>query len=173
MRNPIIPLLLLSAPALADPPTTIDVTSKSFGPNSMIPTVFTCDGAETSPPLEWSNVPASAKSIAVLVEDPDAPKKTVTHWLVTNIPPTTTELDAGAGAAARLPDKAVEMKNEKGKAGYMGPCPPSGTHHYHFRVFALDRPLIPLSGSRSAFLSKIKGHIVGEGELVGLYERQH
>ena len=169
MRNSIIPLLLLSAPALADPPSTIDVTSKSFGPNSLIPTVFTCDGAETSPPLAWSNVPATAKSIAILVEDPDAPKKTVTHWLVTNIPPTITEL----GAGVVLPDGAVPLKNEKGKTGYMGPCPPSGTHHYHFRVFALDRSLVPLSGSRSAFLSKIKGHIVGEGELVGLYERQH
>jgi Raf kinase inhibitor-like YbhB/YbcL family protein len=169
MRNIIIPLLLLSAPALADAPSTLTVTSKSFEANSMIPTVFTCDGAETSPPLAWSNVPASAKSIAILVEDPDAPKGTVTHWIVTNLPPTTTEL----GAGAVLPDKAVAMKNEKGKLGYMGPCPPSGTHHYHFRVFALDRGMVAMGGSRSAFLSKIKGHVLAEGELVGLYEKQH
>jgi Raf kinase inhibitor-like YbhB/YbcL family protein len=167
MRNPIIPLLLLSAPALADAPRTLQVTSNAFVQNSSIPSEYTCDGAEVSPQLSWSNVPAETKSIAIMAEDPDAPKGTITHWIVANIKPSVTELAAGAP----LPEHAMMMKNEKGKTGYMGPCPPTGEHHYHFRVYALDTEIVPM-GSRREFLHNTKGHVIAQGDLVGLYHKR-
>src|SRR5258707_143240 len=136
----LVVLVALPAGALADSPSgnpgtkrTIVVTS-AFKPGEAIPGEFTCDGNETSPPLAWSNVPSETQSIAVLVEDRDAPKGTFTHWLVTGIPPTTTSLPAGAA----LPEGATAAKNDKGYPGYAGPCPPAGRHHYIFHVYALD-----------------------------------
>jgi len=136
----------------------LTVTSSAFEAGSAIPSEYTCDGAEKSPPLSWSNVPSSAKSIAILVEDPDAPKGTFTHWMVTNIPPNESSLSA----AGSLPQGAVAAKNDKGQSGYAGPCPPSGTHHYHFRVYALDTT-IAKPASRGDFMSEIKGHVLAEG----------
>ncbi len=145
----------------------LTVTSTAFQDNGAIPAEYTCDGAEKSPPLSWSKVPAGTKSIAILVEDPDAPKGTFTHWLVTDIPPTTTSLAAGSA----LPSGAMAMKNSKGDKKYAGPCPPSGTHHYHFHVYALDSK-IANADSKSQLLASMDGHVLAEGELVGTYEKR-
>jgi hypothetical protein len=168
MRNIIIFASLLSAPALADAPHKLVVTSNAFVQNTSIPMEYTCEGASQSPEIAWTSVPAASHSVALLVDDPDAPKGVVTHWLVTDIKPSITEL----GANASLPEHAIAMKNEKGKLGYMGPCPPSGEHHYHFRVYALDTTIGKLV-NRSEFLGAIKGHVLAEGELVGTYKKQH
>lgn len=146
---------------------TLTVTSDAFQANQAIPSEYTCDGGEQTPPLSWSGVPRDAKSVAVLVEDPDAPKGTFTHWIVTNIPPSETSLPANGS----LPQGAVAAKNDKGATGYAAPCPPSGTHHYHFRVFALDRTLAQ-PASRADFMKAIQGHVLAQGDLVGTYTRQ-
>jgi Raf kinase inhibitor-like YbhB/YbcL family protein len=169
-------LLLAAAPAstLAGPPVdtepasaTLEVYSSAFGPNQLMPTEFTCEGIDVSPPLSWSSVPAGTRSIAILVEDPDGVGGTFTHWLVTGIPPTTTALDKGAA----LPEGAIAAKNDKGLAGYAGPCPASGTHRYRFRVYALDfwpgRPM-----TRSELLAAVPDHVLASGELVGWYHKQ-
>jgi Raf kinase inhibitor-like YbhB/YbcL family protein len=161
-------LTLAATPALANNKTTLTVTSTAFQADSSIPSQYACDGAGESPPLSWSNVPADAKSIAILAEDPNAPKGTFTHWLVTNIPPSETSLSAGGS----LPTGAAAMRNSKGTMGYTPPCPPSGTHHYRFHVYALDKTLAK-PASRDAFMKEIKGHVLAEGELVGTYQKQN
>lgn len=174
MRISSLSLLFLAAvpaSAVADThpakPSALTVTSSAFSANETIPIEYTCDGSETSPPLSWSGVPADAKSVALLVEDPDAPKGTFTHWLVTDIPATTTSLDK----AAAPPAGAMVAKNDKGGSGYAGPCPPTGRHHYHFRVYALDKTL-GKAMTRSELLSAIKGHVLAQGDLVGTYQKQ-
>jgi Raf kinase inhibitor-like YbhB/YbcL family protein len=169
----LVPLIVAAAPAGAVADTahsakgSLTVTSSAFKANEAIPSEYTCDGAEKSPPLSWSNVPTGAKSIAILVDDPDAPKGTFTHWIVTNIPPSETSLSA----AGSLPQGATAAKNDKGATGYAGPCPPSGKHHYHFKVYALDTTIAKPT-SRGAFLKAIDGHVLADGELVATYERQ-
>ena len=145
----------------------LTLTSSAFGNNGAIPQEYTCDGGDKSPQLSWSKVPAGTKSISILVEDPDAPNGTFTHWMVTGLPPTTTSLAAGTA----LPEGAMAMKNGKGDKKYMGPCPPSGTHHYHFKVYALDIPAIQ-ADSKSQLLATMDGHVLAEGELVGTYEKR-
>ena len=163
-------LSALPAAALADPPKPaappLEVTSTAFKANGAIPTEYTCEGTGTSPPLTWSRAPAAAKSIAILVDDPDAPSGTFTHWLVTGIPPTTTSLDK-----SELPAGAMASKNSKGAMGYAAPCPPSGLHRYRFDVFALDIAA-PKATSRADFLADINGHIVAKGELVGTVQKR-
>lgn len=170
-------LAALPAAALADTPRdsrnqaapgrpALQVTSSAFAANQAIPPKYTCDGTQTPPPLAWSGVPRNARSIAILVDDPDAPKGTFTHWLVTGIPPTTTQLASGAA----LPSGAVAGKNSKGEARYTGPCPPQGRHRYVFRVFALDTT-IPNPQNKDDFLSAIDGHVLAEGQLIGTYQK--
>jgi Raf kinase inhibitor-like YbhB/YbcL family protein len=139
--------------------STITVTSPSFAADQPIPREYTCEGAGESPPLAWSAVPSDAKSLALLVDDPDAPHGTFTHWIVVNIPPTETSLAPG-----QLPAGAVA-------SAYRGPCPPSGTHHYRFHVYALDRA-ISQPRDRAAFLKAINGHILADGVLVATYTKR-
>ena len=120
-----------------------------------------------SPPLAWSTPPKQTETIAILVDDPDAPYRIFTHWLVTDIPPSLTSLDEGAA----MPRDSSVTENDAGNASYYGPCPPSGTHHYHFHVYALDTAL-GRQENREDFLSAIDGHVLAEGELVApVYER--
>jgi len=171
MRNWILPLVFLATlptSALANKkPASLTVKSSAFANNAAIPSEYTCDGSELSPPLSWSQVPAGTKSIAILVDDPDAPMGTFTHWLVTGIPASTTRL--GKGAA--LPAGAIAEKNDKGATGYAGPCPPSGRHRYRFHVYALDIET-PKATTRAELLSESKGHTLAAGELVGTYQRE-
>lgn len=155
-------------------PQTLRVESSAFGMNESIPTQFTGDSDDIAPPLSWSAVPAGAKSIAVIVEDPDAPnpdapERTFTHWIVTDIPPTTTSLRGGNS----LPDGAVMGTNDWGKRAWRGPNPPIGRHRYFFKVYALDTMLKLDESARKNQLEKaMSGHILAQGELVGLYDRK-
>lgn len=143
----------------------MNISSSAFGPGEIIPDIYTCNGDNISPPLTFTNIPSDTRSLALVVDDPDAPAGTFTHWLVWNIPPATTQIDQG-----KTPAGAVVGSNSFGKTSYSGPCPPSGTHHYYFRVYALDIDLdLPAGSAKSDFLKQIAGHVLSKGELIGLY----
>ncbi|HEY4243076.1 MAG TPA: YbhB/YbcL family Raf kinase inhibitor-like protein [Kofleriaceae bacterium] len=157
----------------ADPeptaPVTMTVTSSAFTDGAAIPAKYTCTGGDVSPPLAWSNAPPDTKSFALVVDDPDAPKKTWVHWLLTEISPRTTALLEGAGSG---PPGMLTGQNDWMLQRYKGPCPPSGLHHYHFKVYALDTPGLGVAGmSKSALFSVIRGHVLARGELVGTYQK--
>lgn len=152
---------------------TITVTSTAFKQGELIPGRFTCDGENVSPPLAWSGVPDGAVALAVMVDDPDAPRGIWTHWILYNLPPNTTELTEGIPKKEELPNGARQGTNDSKHTGYDGPCPPSGTHRYFFHVYALDQKLAPVKGMmRQQFLEAIKGHVLVEGELMGRYARK-
>jgi Raf kinase inhibitor-like YbhB/YbcL family protein len=165
-------------PGLDDPgKMTITLTSPAFAEGGAIPKVHTCDGKDNSPPLAWSGVPKLARSLALVCDDPDAPRGTWTHWLLFNVAPGVSALPAAVPVAVQVTldpasAPARQGRNDFGKPGYGGPCPPRGTHHYVFRLFALDTDLAPAAGSsRKTLLSAIQGHILAEGRLVGTYAR--
>ncbi len=144
---------------------TIKVFSSAFVANGSIPRKYTCDGQDINPPLEFEGIPEKAESLVLIVDDPDAPTKTFTHWLVWNIEPVAKiEKDSIPG---------VEGLNDFKKIGYGGPCPPSGTHRYFFRVYALDKKLELKAGTgRKDLENAMIGHIIAEGELMGKYSRK-
>ena len=143
------------------------ITSSAFREGESIPSKFTCDGGNTSPPLKISDVPSGAKSVVLIADDPDAPGGLFTHWLVWNIPPQTNSIAEGSAP------KGMQGTNDFGKSGYGAPCPPSGMHRYCFRVFALDRELDLRSGAkRSQLDAAMKGHVIAQGELIGRYARK-
>ncbi len=144
--------------------TDIRITSPAFGQEGMIPEKYTCDGQKINPPLIISNIPAGTRSLALIVDDPDAPQGTFTHWLVWNIEPIEMiEEDCIPG---------IEGINSSGKKGYTGPCPPSGMHHYHFKVYALNEKLsLNTEAVKEMLLEAMKGHILGTGQLIGVYSR--
>src|SRR5438046_8185410 len=143
------------------------ITSSVFQEGWNIPSKFTCDGANTNPPLQISDVPAEAKSLVLIVDDPDAPSGLFTHWAVWNISPQATTIAEGSTP------KGAQGTNDFGKSGYGGPCPPSGTHRYYFRIFALDRELdLPVGAKRSQLDAAMKSHVIAKGELMGRYARK-
>lgn len=144
----------------------IQVTS-SFPPDGEIPNKYTCDGLGISPPLAWSPVPQRTRSVAILVDDPDAADRPFLHWLATDIPPSVCSLEEGGA----LPHEAEIAESDAGTHSYYGPCPSNGRHHYRFHVYALDTVLGHQPASRDEFLAEIAGHVLDEGELVGSYER--
>lgn len=142
--------------------------STVFNHNEQIPSVYTCDGKDLAPELTISDVPAEAKELALIVDDPDAPMGTWVHWLVYNMPATTIKIDA-----KNLPQGAKEGITDFGKVGWGGPCPPSGTHRYFFKLYALDKALDLQVGLTKTQLEKaIKNHIIEKEELIGLYKRK-
>jgi Raf kinase inhibitor-like YbhB/YbcL family protein len=148
--------------------TKMKITSSAFQEGGTIPSKFTCDGADTSPPLHVGQVPATAKSLVLIVDDPDAPVGLFTHWIAWNIDPKTGEIPERSA-----PAKAVQGRNDFGKSGYGGPCPPGGTHRYFFRIYALDRELDLSAGSKRRQLDDaMRGHIIGEGQLMARYSRK-
>ena len=148
--------------------TTLRVSSPEFKNNGPIPSKYTCDGADVNPPLMIENVPSSAKSLALIVDDPDAPVGTWVHWVLWNIDPSTNAIGENA-----LPAGAMQGLNDFRKSDYGGPCPPSGTHRYFFKLYALDIVLSLGPKTKKAELEHaMKGHIVAQGELIGLYRRQ-
>lgn len=158
-------------------PMTLNLTSTAFEANGSMPTKYTCEGANISPPLTWAGAPAGmTKSYAIIVEDPDAPDpakptRVVSHWIAYNIPPTTTSLAENASKNG-MPAGSAQGLNESKKVGYMGPCPPIGRHRYFFHVFALNRMLDGLNNPSKADLEKaIQPWIVGTGELIGTYQK--
>jgi Raf kinase inhibitor-like YbhB/YbcL family protein len=156
----------------ADPlgtPKTLHVASAAFADGGMIPEKFTADGADVSPPLAWSGAPAATKRYALVVDDPDAPGGTWTHWTVWNLEGTT--LDEGvSNAPATVLPPFTQGRNSFGAAGYGGPSPPSGTHRYVFRVYALDGPLdLAPTADADVLRAAMKGHALAYGALVGKY----
>lgn len=146
--------------------TKMTITSPAFSPNEAIPAKYTCDGENVSPPLSLAEVPVEAKSLALLVDDPDAAGGDWVHWLVWNIPPTTTEIAEGEAPPG------VEGTTDFRRPGWGGPCPPSGTHRYHFKLLALDREMdLPPEGGKKELLPAINGHTLAEAVLIGLYAR--
>jgi Raf kinase inhibitor-like YbhB/YbcL family protein len=166
--------VLTSMPALSQSQEPfvleIAVVSSAFADGGSMPARYTCDGDGESPPLSWSNVPATAQSIAVVVDDPDAPRGTFVHWVVYNIPATNTALPDGA-ARGLLPAGAEEGKNGKGESGWTPLCPPWGRHHYHFEVYALRGSLVLSQPSRADLTRAMRGQILARGEIVGTYQR--
>lgn len=145
--------------------TTLTITSTAFAPNGAIPAKYTCDGGDMNPPLAIAGVPAGTKSLALIMDDPDAPAGTWVHWVLWNIPPETREIGERS-----VPAGAVQGLNSWSRSGYGGPCPPSGTHRYFFKVYALDAMLSLKPSSTKADLEKaMAGHILSKGELVGAY----
>ena len=145
---------------------TLQVTSPAFTNNGYIPKKYSCEGESISPALQVTAIPAGAVGLAVIVEDPDAPQGTVTHWIAWN-------LDV-SGKIAEKTAQGVQGKNTKGKNGYMGPCPPDGVHHYHFTVYALDAKIdLPADSDEKQLKKAMEGHILGSGELVGLYTKEN
>ena len=154
----------------------LTLTSPAFPAGGPIPARFTCDGDDASPPLAWSGVPTGARSLVLIVDDPDAPdpaapKTTWVHWVVFNLPATTSELPADA-ARTGLPAGVGIARNGWGKRGYGGPCPPIGRHRYFHKLYALDAPLPPLpDGGKEEVEAAMEGHILERAELVGTYQR--
>lgn len=147
--------------------SNMQIRSLVFENNQFIPKKYTCDGENINPPLEFKNVPKEAKSLVLIVDDPDAPFRTFTHWIVWNIDPRTTLIDEG-----KIPSGAIEGINDFGKNSYGGPCPPSGIHHYYFKLYALDKKLdISEKSKKKDLEDAMKGHIIDYTELIGLYKR--
>ena len=148
------------------------VESAAIKEGQPIPRQYTCDGINISPPLEWSGVPKSAKTIAIVADDPDAPAGTWVHWVLYNLPAENIGLVENVPATDNLKAGGFQGKNDFGKPGYGGPCPPSGTHRYFFRVYALDTLLDVSAGSDKRTVEKaMKDHILGSGELIGMYKK--
>ncbi len=155
---------------------SLTITSTAFAANAAIPSLYTCEGKDVSPPLSWSGAPSGAKSFALIVDDPDAPdpaapKMTWVHWVLYDIPTTTGAL-AEAVTAGALPTGTREGLNDWGRTGYGGPCPPIGRHRYFHKLYALDTVLPDLKRPKKAELEKaMRGHIVAEAVLIGTYQK--
>jgi Raf kinase inhibitor-like YbhB/YbcL family protein len=150
----------------------IKVTSVAFKEGQPIPRQYSCGGVNISPPLEWSGVPKTAKTIAIMVDDPDAPGGTWVHWLLYNIPADNIGFVENVPATETLKAGGFQGKNDFGKIGYGGPCPPSGTHRYFFKVYAVDAELPLKAGATKAELLKaLDDHVVSQGQLMGTYRR--
>lgn len=144
-----------------------------FTNGATIPDQFTCKGADESPPLAWSGIPDQAKSLALIVDDPDAPGGTFVHWVAYNIPPSSAGVPNGLPKTSRLAGGGEQGINSFGKIGYNGPCPPPGSsHHYHFKLYALDQEIDPGAQAQAAALEDaMRGHVKASAELVGIFSR--
>ena len=176
----LVAVLWLAFPAVsgcrAAPPgersSSMQISASSFQ-NGHIPASFTCDGQGTSPDLSWSAPPQSARSLALLVTDPDAPSGTFTHWVLYNLPASAHSLNPGLPAQGQLPDGSRQGRNDFGRTGYGGPCPPGHSEHrYFFTLYALDAALdLPPGATRGQVEEAMKGHVIDRGELVARYGR--
>ena len=156
-----------------DEKMAIIVTSTAFKEGQLIPANYTCDGTNVSPPLKWEQVPPETKSIVLISDDPDAPAGTWVHWVMWNIPADSKGLPENVPPDAQLPDGSRQGITDFHRPGYGGPCPPSGTHRYYFRVYALDVVLdIPDESAKQNLLDAMKGRILAEGSLMGRYKRR-
>lgn len=153
----------------------LNLISSAFANGANIPAIHTCDGSDLSPPLSWSGAPAATKSLALIVDDPDAPdpaapQTTWVHWVLYNIPPNAAGMQQGATA---LPAGTREGINDWQRTGYGGPCPPIGRHRYFFKLYALDVVLPDLIKPSKATLEQaMQGHVIDQTELIGLYQHR-
>lgn len=151
---------------------TMRIFSSAFAEGSMIPKKYTCDGINVSPPIQWSVVPEGTKSLAIICDDPDAPMGTWVHWVIYNLPAGINELPENVPTQPTLPDGSRQGRNDFGKIGYGGPCPPRGVHRYYFKIYALSEELkVEGDLTKSRLLDAMKGHVLAEGQLMGTYKR--
>jgi Raf kinase inhibitor-like YbhB/YbcL family protein len=164
---------LLVAGSACAASSELAIQSTAFVANGPIPVGYTCSGDNKSPALAWTGVPAATKSMALIVRDPDAPMGSYVHWVLYNMPLSMTELAAGLPTMAALENGAVQGVNGRGTSGYQGPCPPPGpAHHYHFRLYALDRKLSLAEGASAEEVERaMKGHVLGSAEFIGTFAR--
>ena len=156
------------------PPSALTLSSSAFQNGQPIPSLYTCDGQNASPALTWSGVPEGTKSLALVAEDPDAPLGTFVHWVVYSIPLAATGLQGGFTTDPHTPDGTQQGTTDFGQTGYGGPCPPSGSHRYIFKLYALDKEPLLDDGATSAQLTQaMQGHILAQAQLMGTYRRQH
>jgi Raf kinase inhibitor-like YbhB/YbcL family protein len=150
------------------PMSKLSIACPAFLHNEMIPSKYTCDGADVNPPLSIGNIPEKTKSLALIVDDPDAPMGTWVHWIVWNIGTGTKEIRENS-----VPQGALQGRNDFRKQEYGGPCPPSGTHRYFFKLYALDSSLTVKAGATKAQIEEaMRGHVLAQAELIGLYRRK-
>jgi Raf kinase inhibitor-like YbhB/YbcL family protein len=155
-----------------DQKSEIKLTSVAFQQGQPIPRQYTCAGINISPPLEWSGVPKTARTVAIVVDDPDAPGGTFVHWVLYNIPADNIGFVENVPMSETLKVGGFQGKNDFQKIGYGGPCPPSGTHRYFFKLYAVDAELPLKAGATWAELDKaLEGHVVAQGQLMGTYQR--
>jgi Raf kinase inhibitor-like YbhB/YbcL family protein len=150
---------------------TLSIYSNVFKDGATLSSAYTCDEDDISPGISWEEVPAGTQSMALIMDDPDAPGRTFVHWVIYNIPASRSGLPSGVAKNNTLDDGSLQGKNDFGKIGYGGPCPPSGKpHRYVFKVYALDTELDLKSGAtKSQLEAAMKGHILAQGEMVGTY----
>jgi Raf kinase inhibitor-like YbhB/YbcL family protein len=159
--------------SLKDDKLEFKITSPAFLYGEFIPAKYTCDGANISPPIEWTSPPEKTKSFALICDDPDAPVGDWVHWILFDIPAETRDLKEESSSKHALPLGTVEGTNDFRKNIYGGPCPPSGTHRYFFKLYALDNFLqLKESTAKKQLLEAMKGHILAEATLIGKYKRQ-
>ncbi|HEX8794578.1 MAG TPA: YbhB/YbcL family Raf kinase inhibitor-like protein [Polyangiaceae bacterium] len=168
-----VSLLALGATtASSEAAPRMTLTSADFTNDQAIPAQFSCEGPGLSPSLSWSNVPSGTQSLALVVRDPDAPGGNFVHWVLYEIPPNVTGLPRGAASQGALPQGAQQGMNGKNDPGWTPPCPPSGTHHYHFELYALDNKAIPTaSPTDTALTTAMRGHVLAKAELIGTYKK--
>jgi Raf kinase inhibitor-like YbhB/YbcL family protein len=176
-------VLVLSACSRQSPPSTneggkqpemkINITSSAFQDGGLIPSKYTCDGADVSPPLQWSGIPQDTKFLALICDDPDAPAKTWVHWVVYDLPPNIAQLPEAVPDTESLAAGGKQGRNDFGKIGYGGPCPPGGTHRYFFKLYALaSQTSLQPGATKEQLLKAIEGKVLGQGQLMGTYKRR-
>jgi Raf kinase inhibitor-like YbhB/YbcL family protein len=162
----------------AEATMTLHISSTAFTENGEIPTTYTCQGADVSPPLQWQGTPEGTRSLALIVDDPDAPdpaapRMTWVHWVLYNLPADSGGLPESVGVS-QLPAGTLEGKNDWGRTGYGGPCPPIGRHRYFHKLYALDTVLPDLNHPDKATLeAAMQGHVLAQTELVGTYQKSN
>ena len=150
----------------------MEIKSSAFKEGEMIPKQYTCDGADISPPLSWSNTPNGTKSFALVCDDPDAPMGTWVHWVMYNIPENVNHLPENVRHDKKLLDGTLQGITDFRRTGYGGPCPPGGTHRYYFKLYALDKMLDLAPGvTKEELLKAMEGHIITQAQLMGKYKR--
>jgi Raf kinase inhibitor-like YbhB/YbcL family protein len=168
--------LCLGGTGCAEAQSSFILSSSAFRDGSAIPSRYTCQGQDVSPPLTWEGAPAGTRSLVLVIDDPDAPdprapRVTWVHWVVYNLPPETRGLVEGA-ARTGLPPGTAQGRNGWGRRGYGGPCPPIGRHRYFLKLYALDNVLAGLDGPTQGSLEQaMRGHVIGKTQLVGTYEK--
>jgi Raf kinase inhibitor-like YbhB/YbcL family protein len=164
----------VSAPRDDSPTPDLTLTSSAFRDGEPIPVIHSCDGEDLSPQLAWTGAPVETRTFALICDDPDAPRGTWVHWLISNLGADTVELGQGVPPRPQLPSGARQGLNDGGDLGYAGPCPPPGApHRYFFRLYSLDTALnLPPGVNRSDLEAAMRGHILARGTIMGTYQRR-
>lgn len=151
----------------------LSISSPAFKEGDSIPLEYSCDGLDISPQLDWDFVPQETKSLVLIVDDPDAPNGTFTHWVLFNIPPNINRLSKSFPLIPKLNDGTIQGSNDFGVIGYRGPCPPPGlSHRYSFKLYAVDKQLnLQAGSSKTKVEDAIRGHVLAQGQLTGIYQR--